>query len=241
MTAVVFDGLKQGVEEIDFLADPTVGEVRIGTSEGMPPGFISTVIDRVLRQHPRFTFKVIQAATDDLQYRDLRDRNVDLTFGRLTMPVTDKDIKVEILFQDPFLLVAGLNSKWLKRRRIELAELIDEPWCVVDAVAKAFRAKGLEMPHCTIITNSIQLSFAMAAAGRVLSVATASRLRLGGKRLGLAPLPVDLALEGLPTGIVTLKNRSIGPAAQLFIECARTVAKSLSLAKVGVTSSGKRY
>jgi DNA-binding transcriptional LysR family regulator len=232
-TAVVFDDLKQSVEEIDFLADPTVGEVRIGTSEGMPPGFISAVIDRLLRQHPGFTFRVIQAATDDLQLRDLRDRNVDLTFGRLTMPVTDKDLKVEILLRDPFVPVAGLNSKWLKRRRIALAELIDEPWCLFDPVAKAFRAKGLEMPRCTIVTNSIQLGFAMAAAGRVLSVATMSRLRLGGKRLGLAPLPVDLALDSVPTGIVTLKNRSIGPAAQLFIDCARTFAKSVSLAKVG--------
>jgi DNA-binding transcriptional LysR family regulator len=231
-TAVVIDGLKQGVAEIDFLADPTVGEVLIGTSEGMPPQFISAVIGQLLRQHPGFTFKVIQAATDDLQYRDLRDRKVDLIFGRLPIPVTDKDLKVEFQFQDPFLPVAALKSKWVKRRRIELAELINEPWCLVETSAKAFRISGLEMPRCTIITNSVQLSFAMAAAGRVLSLATASRLRLGGKSLGLAPLPVDLSLETLPTGIVTLKNRSIGPAAQLFIDCAREVVKSLSLAKV---------
>jgi DNA-binding transcriptional LysR family regulator len=213
-----FDEIKQSTEEIDFLADPNVGEVRIGTSEGMPPGLISAVVDRLLRQRPRFTFRVIQAATNDLQYRDLRERNVDLIFGRVTVPVTDKDLKAEILFQDRFLVVAGLSSKWLKRRRIEPAELIDEPWCLFErrqflsSIAKTFRAKGLEMPRCTIITNSVQLSFAMAATGRILTVATASRLRLAGKRLGVAPLPVDLALESFPTGIVTLKNRTIGPA-----------------------------
>jgi DNA-binding transcriptional LysR family regulator len=236
-SAVVFDDLKQGVEEIDFLADPTVGEVRIGTGEGMPPGLISAVIARLLQQYPLFTFRVIQAATNDLQYRDLRDRNVDLIFGRLTVPITDKDLNVEILFEDPFLPVAGLNSKWLKRRRIEPAELINEPWCLFEAhlflssIAKAFRAKGLEMPRCTIITNSVQLSFAMAATGRVLTVASASRLRLSGKRLGVTPLPVDLELHAYPTGIVTLKNRSIGPAAQLFIDCARTVSKPFRLQK----------
>jgi DNA-binding transcriptional LysR family regulator len=83
---------------------------------------------------------------------------------------------VEILFEDPFLAVAGLNSKWLKRRRIELAELVNEPWCLFDgSVSEAFRAKGLEMPRCTIITNSVQLCLAMAAAGLVLTVASASR------------------------------------------------------------------
>jgi DNA-binding transcriptional LysR family regulator len=204
----------------------------------MPPALISAVIDRLLRRHPRFTFRVIQAATNDLQYRDLRDRNVDLIFGRLTMPITDKDLKVEILFEDRFLPVAGHNSKRLRRRRIELAELIDEPWCLFDgrqflsSVAKGFRAKGLDMPRCTVITNSVQLSYAMAASGRVLTVASASRLRLSGQRPGVRPVAVDLALESFPTGIVTLKNRSTGPAAQLFIDCARTVAKPFSSPKV---------
>jgi DNA-binding transcriptional LysR family regulator len=198
----------------------------------MPPGLIAAAIDRLLRQHPRFTFRVIQAATNDLQYRDLRDRNVDLVFGRLTSPVTEKDLEVEVLFNDPFLVVAGMNSKWLKRRRVELTELLDEPWCLFDrqefqlSVAKAFRAEGLEMPGRTIITNSVQLSFAMAATGNVLTVASASRLRLAGDRLGVRPIRLDLTLESFPTGIVTLKNRSIGPAAQRFIDCTRTITKT---------------
>jgi hypothetical protein len=47
---------------------------------------------------------------------------------------------------DPFLLAAGMNSKWLKRCCVEPAELFDEPWCLFDrhefqlSVAKAFRA-----------------------------------------------------------------------------------------------------
>jgi hypothetical protein len=48
------------------------------------------------------------------------------------MPITDKDLKVEILFEDPFVPVAGLSSKWHKRRKIELAELVNEPWCLFD-------------------------------------------------------------------------------------------------------------
>jgi DNA-binding transcriptional LysR family regulator len=233
-SVAIFDELRQGMKEIEFLTDPTVGEVRIGTGEGMPPGLISAVIDRLLRQYPRFTFRVIQAATNDLQYRDLRERNVDLIFGRLTPSVTEKDLDVEILFNDPFLVVAGLNSKWLRRRRVEPAELIDEPWCLFDrhefllSVAKAFRAKGLEMPCRTIITNSVQLSFAMAATGNVLTVASASRLRLAGDRLGVRPIRIKLTLESFPTGIVTLKNRSIAPAAQRFIDFARIVAKAFS-------------
>jgi DNA-binding transcriptional LysR family regulator len=117
------------------------------------------------------------------------------------------------------------------RRRAPL----DESWCLFDrqqfqlSVAKAFRAKGLEMPRRTMITNSVQLSFAMAATGNVLTVASASRLRLAGDRLGVTirPIRLDLTLESFPTGIVTLKNRSISPAAQLFIECTRKLVRPL--------------
>jgi hypothetical protein len=35
----------------------------------------------------------------------------------------------------------------------------------------------------------------------------------------------------LPSGIVTLKNRALSPVAQLFIDCAREVAKPLAKRK----------
>ncbi len=37
-SSAVFDDLKQGIEEIDSLADPSRGEVRVSTGEGMPRG-----------------------------------------------------------------------------------------------------------------------------------------------------------------------------------------------------------
>src|SRR5258708_36771276 len=37
----VFDELKQAAQELDLLADPTVGELRIGSSESMAPGLFS--------------------------------------------------------------------------------------------------------------------------------------------------------------------------------------------------------
>src|SRR6266566_7318487 len=32
-SATIFDNLRQGIDEIEFLADPTAGEVRVGTHE----------------------------------------------------------------------------------------------------------------------------------------------------------------------------------------------------------------
>src|SRR5215475_11918863 len=44
-------------------------------------------------------------------------------------------------------------------------------------------------------------------------------------------LPVELQVAEMPVGVVTLKNRTLGPVAQLFIDCAREVAKPLAKRK----------
>jgi hypothetical protein len=41
-------------------------------------------------------------------------------------------------------------------------------------------------------------------------------------------LPVDMPMARLPNGIVTLKNRAVGPVVQLFIDSARDAAKRLN-------------
>jgi hypothetical protein len=45
-------------------------------------------------------------------------------------------------------------------------------------------------------------------------------------------LPIKLSVASDPVGIVTLKNRSLSPAAQLFVEQVRKITKLLA-AKMG--------
>src|SRR5262245_22682515 len=44
-----FDELRQGVKDIEFLADPTAGEVRIAATEAMAVGLLPVVISRLYR------------------------------------------------------------------------------------------------------------------------------------------------------------------------------------------------
>src|SRR5215831_4893258 len=74
----VFDELRQGVKSLEFLADPGTGELRIGCSESLAAGFISVVVDRLSRQHPRAVFHVVPADPTALIDRELRQRNIEL-------------------------------------------------------------------------------------------------------------------------------------------------------------------
>ena len=59
--AAVFDGLRQAVKSIEFLADPAAGEVRVGSPAPIAASFVSAVVDRLSRRYPRMVFAAIRA------------------------------------------------------------------------------------------------------------------------------------------------------------------------------------
>jgi len=70
------------------------------------------------------------------------------------------------------------------------------------------------------------------ATGRFLTILPASALRFPTRRPELKVLPVELPMARVPVGIVTLKNRTLGPVARVFVEQAREVAKPLAKRKL---------
>src|SRR5947199_2091394 len=71
----VFDDLRQGVRNIEFLADPTTGQVRIGNTLTSAESFIAAVIDRLSRRYSRIIFDVVPAGADIL-HRELNEGNL---------------------------------------------------------------------------------------------------------------------------------------------------------------------
>jgi DNA-binding transcriptional LysR family regulator len=231
-SAAIFDELRQGVGEIQFLADPTVGELRVGCGDSMLAGFLPHIINRLSRRHPRLIFCVTQAPTGAALSRELRERNVEVILGRMAMPPSEADLKHEVLFDERQLVVAGVRNPWSRRRSIRLAELVDERWILPSAdsaggaqAAKTFRACGLEVPHAAVFSTSTQLYDALASSGQFLAMLPASVLWFGSKRSSLKVLPVKLPEIPWPIGTITLKDRTISPVAKLFIDCAREIAK----------------
>src|SRR5690349_24136412 len=124
----VFDEMRQGLKQIEFLADPDSGELRIGCPEIVMAGLLPAIIGKFARQYPRIRLHAVHASTAQREFHERRERNVELLIGRAPMPVLDDELQVETLFVEPFVAFAALQSGWARSRRIELGELIDEPW-----------------------------------------------------------------------------------------------------------------
>src|SRR6266446_1356695 len=127
----VFDDLRTSVSEIEFLSDPTAGELRIGTTESsMGAGLLASLVDRLARQHPRLIIEVTIADPSTLQERDLRGRRIELALMRTATSKLGQDLNETLLYNDRLHVVAGIRSPWASRRKITLADLVNERWCL---------------------------------------------------------------------------------------------------------------
>ena len=238
--AAVFDELRQGIRNIEFLADPAAGELKIGCPESVA-AFLSSIIESFSRQYPRVVLDVqdVNSPTSALK---LRDRSLDIVLARLRALPNEQaleDMTVETLLDDELVVAAGTGSRWARRRKIDLAELLNERWILTapDAwnqkhLAEAFQSLGLDLPQISLRTFSVHLRTNLLATGSFITVLPRSVLRLDANLHLLKALPAKLPGLHWPIAIVTLKNRTLSPVVERFIECARGVAKSLSTQRV---------
>jgi len=232
----VFDELKQSVKDVKSLADPATGELRIGCPESINATVLPQIIEHFSERYPRVVVYVHDVPTPAaIKNPGLRDRKFDLVVARLSQLLPNDpllvDLNLEYLFDDPLRIVAGLRSRWARRRIIDLAELVDEPWILThpDAwnylrVAEAFQARGLEMPKVRLFGFSVHLVNHFVANGPFITATPKSVARF----CSLKVLPVKLPVLSWPVAIATLRNRTLSPVVGRFMECAREVTKPLA-------------
>jgi DNA-binding transcriptional LysR family regulator len=233
----VFDELKQSVRDIEFLADPATGEIKIACSLVIALTIIPHIIDRFVQKYPRAVLHIdeVASASGTRNFPELRDRKYDLLLTRGGAPEAEaqlaEELNIETLFDDQLVIASGAQSKWATRRRkIDLAELVNEPWIMQAPqtlnhrrLAEAFHERGLAMPRANLVTLSMPVITHFLADHQFISAIPRSVVYFN----ALKVLPVDLPALPWPVTVVTLKNRTLSPVVERFVECAREIAKSI--------------
>lgn len=231
-SAVVFDELKQSVRDIEFLNDPTTGQLTIGCPESIAATFLPQIVERFSQKHPHVVLD-LQDVAPAIKSSGLRERRQDLIIARwhpVDAPVDDLDM--EPLFDDPFVVTAGPNTHLARRRKVELAELVHETWILpppgswnYEWIAREFRTRELGEPKVGITTFMGQLNAHFVRNGTFITV----HPRSWALHNGLVVVPVNVPLVPIPVSIVTLKNRTLSPVAERFAKCAREAASLLGV------------
>jgi DNA-binding transcriptional LysR family regulator len=231
----VFDELRQGVRDVESLSDPTTGELTIGCPESIAATEFPRIMQQFSEKYPRVVLHVDDVPSPAITSPGLRDRKYDLILARLRMPLPEDyvvdDLDLQCLFDDPLVVATGMRSRFARRRKVDLAELASEPWILsppgtstYSYVAEAFRAQGLGMPQVGLTTFSMHIRSHFLSEGKFLTAIPESLA----ERYSLKILPVALPIRPFPVAIVTLKNRTLSPVVERFIECAREAVRSIA-------------
>jgi DNA-binding transcriptional LysR family regulator len=238
-SVVVFDELKQSIRDIEFLSDATTGEVRIACTESLWYTLLPEIILRFSEQYPRVEVHA-DLIGNSRDFPGLRERKYDCVLQRVPVSFLQKpapdDLNLELLFADTVVVAAGADSRWARRRKIDLAELIDEPWILGAPdtwhhawTEEIFRAQGLSVPRPSVTTVSIVLRARLLAAGPYLTTFPAPVVRrMMADHYAVRALPIDMPASSYSARIVTLKNRTLSPVVERFLACVREVAKSFA-------------
>lgn len=230
---IIFDELQHGVQEIAQSADPTQGEIRIGTTEPITV-LVSEAIGRLARKNPRISFEVTVGDTTSL-VQALRERSLDVVVTRWDHPSGNEELSVETLFDAPLAVMADTRHPLARQKRLSLADLKDEAWTLSPPdsylgriVTKLFQRRRLEVPKAVVTTISVYVRLNLVATGGFITILPERMSRHRANRAWLRCLDVDLPDSTAAIAFVTVAKRQMSGAAKLFRGACREVAKDVA-------------
>lgn len=225
----IIDELGQAAREIAHLSDPGAGEVRIGSTD--PMAFtIADAIRHVSRTHPRISFDVAISDTGTL-LADLRARRLDVVVTRHAPADAADDLDVAWLFRASLVAVADRRNPLLRRSRLRLADVMDEPWTLSPPdtylgrlVGAAFQREGLPLPRARVTSVSIAFRLALIAGGRHISMLPRTVLHHPTNAPWLRALPIAVEDSVGRIAALTLRRRWTPGPVRVVLDAIRAVA-----------------
>jgi len=106
-TRAVFDELRLGINDIEFLDDPTSGEVRIGCAETALATFLRPIIHGFCEAFPGVALRVANVPAAIWEHSGLRERKHDLLLGWRVTPFSTTSLAMKSM-QNPCSMTTWL-------------------------------------------------------------------------------------------------------------------------------------
>ena len=120
-------GVLREIDEIKAIArrtvDPESGSLRLGIFPTLGPYLLPHVVPRIRERFPRLELLLVEEKTETV-LAQLREGRLDA--GILALPVHDDQLRVEPLFEEPFLLAVPDTHPLARRKALKLDDLADE-------------------------------------------------------------------------------------------------------------------
>jgi len=213
-----------------------VGELSIGFFAAPTMLFLPDLIRRYRAMYPNVTIRMHELAPNR-QLTAFAREEIDVGFTR-PPPPGHPDLAVQVLFQESFLAVTPDSHPLASRKRINLSELAQEPFVLLDRSAavglydhiiSACRIAGFS-PSVSHSPDLMATVLTMVAAEQGVSVVPEGVRGL--RKRQVSYVPISPALDPIPF-VMCWRAKSDSPPRDAFLQLVREQAAAIQVA-VGV-------
>lgn len=226
----VATGLLQLEQHVEQVRSGAAGTIRIGTVVAGSADLIPLAIARFGQTRPLVRFSVSEANPDAL-YANLLSGELDLIIGRL-MPLSEREhVEAEPFYQGSVQVLARSGHRLVGKRRLKLADLVDEAWILPPAatalraqIDQSFETAAGRAPRQVVESATMPMvrrllietdHMAVVPTGALGSDTTSGSL--------LAKLDVLLGTPSVPIGAITRLGVPLSRACEEFLAVARSL------------------
>jgi DNA-binding transcriptional LysR family regulator len=207
--------------------------MRIGTAAGFALDLMPTACDALLREAPKVTMNITVGDRDAL-LTGLRNGELDLAIITIQGP-HHEDMGKEQLINEKFVVYVSANHRLAKRKKLVLADLVQERWVtgLINGPPErrlnlAFEDAGLPPPNITVETAFLPIRYTLVAMSDLLSFGSTRLVQYVAARFRIRELHVNGLAFTRPLGVYYRKDAYLPPAARRLIEILKAKAKEIA-------------
>lgn len=222
--------LARAHEDIVALKSGLAGQVDVGSIMTPAMRLLPCAITRVKQQVPQLRIGV-QIESSMVLLERLQRGTLDFLLARMTTFHDSSDLQYEELAAEPVVVVARAGHPLAAHAQLTLQDLARAPWIMPppgtilrQRFDQLFHNTGLEPPSDVVDTSEIVLITSMLQMSDALNVMSAD-VALHYQELGqLTVLPIELACQMDPFGIIRRRDSLLSPGAELLLQAIRRQA-----------------
>ena len=234
--ALALREIEYGLEELHAARGTVVSRLAIGNIPHSHNQMLSAAINALLRAHPSARVQVVDGHYDALLH-DLRSGKLDFLFGVLRRPEWASDVKEELLFANPYVVVARRKHPLASLKTLTACDLVRYDWIMPGPTTprqQAFERLFVETqnrPRVSIETTSMQIYRAVLASTDRLTLMSQVESRLNDDS-ALTVLPFASAHLRRFDGVATRLDWQPTPIHRQFLDLLRAHARRLTASAI---------
>jgi DNA-binding transcriptional LysR family regulator len=230
---IVLAQLRHAAEELENLRAGYSGKVTVGTLLAAAASILPDAIALLKKERPGVAISIV-VGTYDILLPALLVGDLDMVLGRMPEQGRSRALVYEEFYTEPICLVVRCGHPLLRKRRLTLRELVNEPWLLPlpetalhRQIERAFLDVNAPLPRNVIESVSILTNRVLLRRSDCIGVMPYHVALDDVEHKLLSILPVKLKSIDSPVGAMLRAPGELPPAASALLECLRIAARDV--------------